>query len=107
MIFSIAVLQANRTPLLEAVWHRHKSIIHYFVEEVKVDTTNMTKVISLVVHDNNIVFMLLYTSLILYALLQYIKQWMERQLEEYKKEPMSPGKLPDYGKNAVLKYYKW
>ncbi|XP_065901976.1 CARD- and ANK-domain containing inflammasome adapter protein-like isoform X2 [Dysidea avara] len=64
------VNKANRTPLLEAVWHRRKSVIHYFVEEVKVDTTNMTK---------------------------YIKQWMERQLEEYKNEPRSPGKsIPDY-----------
>ena len=42
----VILLQANRTPLDEAVWHRHKSVIHYFVEEVKVDTTNMTKVIT-------------------------------------------------------------
>ena len=46
VMFSTTVLQANRTPLLEAVWHRHRSVIHYFVEEVKVDTTNMTKVIT-------------------------------------------------------------
>jgi len=87
----ITVLQANRTPLDEAVWHRHKSVIHYFVEVVKVDTTNMTKVITQC-------YMVTY-SCTLWVLLQYIKQWMERQLEEYKKEPKSPGKLPDYGKN--------
>jgi len=46
VIFCFPYLQANRTPLDEAVWHRRKSVIHYFVEEVKVDTTNMSKVIT-------------------------------------------------------------
>ena len=37
-------LQGNRTPLQEAVWHRQKRIIHYFVEEIKVDITCLDQV---------------------------------------------------------------
>jgi len=45
-ILHCCILQASRTPLDEAVWHRRKRVIHYFVEEIKVDTTNMTEVIT-------------------------------------------------------------
>ena len=46
LVLFTTIRQANRTPLDEAVWQHRKSVMHYFVEEVKVDTTNMTKVIT-------------------------------------------------------------